>query len=543
MDRDFVTIARFATVRLDQEAIMLFGFRLLIVAAGVVSGHYPLATLPQGVPVPVTQVYESGLESGAWVAEAQWDDAAEAEFAAFVEALGTAREEKVFRLAEGLRNPHINPLYSPEDKELRFDADCATFAYALRAYFAYKTGRPFSFTANKGRRYRYGNRPERFSDHTRYATFESLLRNAMSAVSTGHFRMHAALEGTDTYPVEISREAIRPGVTFYDPGGHVLVVYRVDRVTGDIYMMDGHPDGTVTLKTFSYRMARGSRRSGGGFRAWRHYDVVPLDRREGSFLFVRELNRDARHFNDMDQFRNEYRVAGKKVSYHEYVKAMMRDDGPLLDPLHGLERRLDRLCLGLQERSRAVRAAQDADWTVAPFDGKTPRKVFWGTSPWHQANTAASDIRLRAQVAELRTFLRQVQEMARLRDPGLRFAGSPAELQAALVSEFERAASRDVCQLSYTSSMGEHRALSLQDALSRVRRFSFDPYHCAERRWGAAADSLELASCVEDDVRIQSYRRQAGLRKRTRMHSRAPAPPKSMQRQSSADGVVRLFGI
>lgn len=506
---------------------MLFGFRLLIVAAGVVSGQYPLANLPDGVPVPVTQVHESGLTTGAWVVDQNWDAAAEEEFSAFVQAIGEAREEKVFRLAQGLRNPLINPLYSPEDSELRFENDCATLAYALRAYFAFKTRRPFSFTANKGRRYRYGNRPQRFGDYSEYSTFRSLLLNSMSSVSSGHFRMHATLEGTDTYPVAITSDSIRPGVTYYDPGGHVLVVYRVDRITGDIYMMDGHPDGTVTLKTFSYRMSRGSRRSGGGFRGWRQYHVLPLEAPGGAFMISRELNRDAEHYSDIDQFRDEYAIAGERVSFQEYVKAHMRSDGPLVRPLPGLERRVDRICQQLDERAWEVNLAQTEGWTIFPHNGKTPRKVFWGTSPWHQRNTAATDIRLRANVAELRTFVREVLDLSRTNDPRLAYQGTDRELEAALVAEFERVATRSECRPTYVNSLGETIHLELRDVLDRMSRLSFDPYHCPERRWGAPRESLELATCIEDDPRIQSYNRQTNLRRRVRMHTRAPAPERS----------------
>jgi hypothetical protein len=506
---------------------MLFGFRLLIVAAGVVSGQYPLATLPAGVPVPVTQVHDSGLTTGAWIAEHDWDDAAEEDFADFVQAIGEAREEKVFRLAQGLRNPAINPLYSEDDAELFFDNDCATLAYALRAYFAYKTRRPFSFIANKGRRYRYGNRPQRFGDYSQYATFKSLLNNSMSAVSSGHFRMHVALEGTDTYPVAITSDSIRPGITYYDPGGHVLVVYRVDRVTGDIFMMDGHPDGTVTLKTFSYRMSRGSRRSGGGFRAWRQYQVLPLEGPNGAFMISRELNRDSDHYSDIDQFRDEYAIAGERVSFQEYVKAQMRNDGPLVAPLGGLEGRLDRICQQLDVRGHEVALAEEEDWTVQPHSGKTPRKVFWGTSEWHQRNTAALDIRLRANVSEMKSYVRAVLDLSRANDPRLAWEGSYAELEAALVAEFERIASRPECRPTYVNGMGESVRLELRDVLARVTRLSFDPYHCPERRWGAQKDSIELSSCVEDEQRLKSYSRQTGLRRLIRMHTRAPAPPRS----------------
>jgi hypothetical protein len=273
---------------------------------------------------PVYQVREYGFYSGAWRVEREWDEEGEEEFSRWVETIGRAREKKVFRLAQGLKNPAINPLYSEEDKTLNFEADCATFAYALRAYFAYKTHRPFTWVHNKGRRYKAGNKPLEFRDFSQYQTFRRFFNAALGAVSSAHFRMHASLEGTDTYPISITPESVRPGVTYYDPNGHVLVVYRVDRLTGEIYMFDGHPDGTMTRKVFGPKLARGTARFGGGFRAWRRCRVDVIDALAGAFRIIREPNVTSPYFSDTAQYQKSYTVDGRPATYHEWVRTQVR---------------------------------------------------------------------------------------------------------------------------------------------------------------------------------------------------------------------------
>ena len=49
-------------------------------------------------------------------------------------------------------------------------------------------------------------------------------------------------------------------------------------------------------------------------------------------------------------------------------------------------------------------------------------------------------------------------------------------------------------------------------ALARLFAMSFDPYHCVELRWGAAAGSPELATCPDDPARRGWYRAEQRLR-------------------------------
>src|SRR5579885_2570971 len=85
--------------------------------------------------------------SRAWPVERAWDPAAEAEFSAFVAALGEAVAAWRCRtLAACLQDPGANLLYDPiDDETLNVSADCADLPYLLRAYFAFKKHLPFAF--------------------------------------------------------------------------------------------------------------------------------------------------------------------------------------------------------------------------------------------------------------------------------------------------------------------------------------------------------------------------------------------------------------
>lgn len=547
------------------------GIRLLLAAAGLLAGQLQTALSPTDGTVPLFEVREEGASGGAWVATNYWDEEAEAEYGRFVGALGRARERKVFRLAQGLDDPVVNPYYDPADGKLKFDADCATLPYALRAYFAYKTSRPFVFTANKGRRYCFSNRPEDLHDHTDYRDFPHLFNGALSAVSSGHFRMKATMEGTDTYPIVISRGSIRPGVNYYDPAGHVLVVYRVDGLTGDVYMMDGHPDGTMTLKRFDPRIRHGSSRSGAGFRRWRHDHMIPLEGgMDGAFLRQRETNAESAYFSATDQYRYHYVLDGVEMKYHEWVKAILSEDGARVDAVSAFERRAERVCDLLLERTVAVESARFSGLPDGPQLEMHRKRPYWGNDAWHSESTAVLDVNLRGAIDELRRFVRQAERWAAEGSPrlegtcqgtkgeifpegrGAKDASSPVahvggclagaagavELSERLAAKWREMDSRPECTVVYSNSHGELVPVSLTDAVARIRDMSFDPSHCPEMRWGAIPGGTdrvlewEAASCPASAEKMSAWRRQALLRRAHRLllrpfeeHARLPNVP------------------
>ena len=52
--------------------------------------------------------------------------------------------------------------------------------------------------------------------------------------------------------------------------------------------------------------------------------------------------------------------------------------------------------------------------------------------------------------------------------------------------------------------------MSFEEARKRLFEFSFDPYQCPERRWGAHGD--ELGTCGDDEVKRRWYDAERRLR-------------------------------
>ena len=67
------------------------------------------------------------------------------------------------------------------------------------------------------------------------------------------------------------------------------------------------------------------------------------------------------------------------------------------------------------------------------------------------------------------------------------------------------------CSFSYLRSDQSEVVLDLHELQRRLFALSFDPYHCPERRWGAA-DQPELSTCPDDPVKQAWYDAEQRLR-------------------------------
>jgi len=277
---------------------------------------------------------EQGPALPLWTIVQEWDHQAEDEYSRWVEQLGRVRAARgCRRLRSCLENPEANALWTEGERWRGLFADCADLPYVLRAYFSYKTGRPFQFTNRiYGGRYGKINRVKDYADFTfrRFGTIRHFFRQMTAWIHSGFYRTAADAQDTDTYPVSVSRETIRPGTVFYEPRGHVLVVVRVE-LDGTIHMIDGHPDNSLTYKLFSPKIKRGGARYGGGFRNWRWYrykaDV------DGGSAFVRETNEEitasGRGYDADHQYQSDFMVDGRPVSYHRWVQAQLSRVTPI----------------------------------------------------------------------------------------------------------------------------------------------------------------------------------------------------------------------
>lgn len=290
-------------------------------AASVALGLTLFAPLARAT---VPDVYDQPT-SRVWVASRAWDAQAEREFGEFVAAIGRGvAEHRCGTLSRCLNNPRVNPLHVPARRPLNLHADCGDVPYTLRAYFAFRRGLPFVMArdivgAGRDRRYAARVRPVGQRRWTDFATPRALFNAIASAVDSGFYRMSAAVPTSDTYPTRVDRTHVHPGTVYYNPNGHVLIVWRVDG-DGTVHMIDGHPDNSITYRTLTERYPHGSRSDGGGFRNWR-----PL---HGTQDARYAANSELRDLDEEQYDRRRWTVAGASVAFHHWVRARLVAKGP-----------------------------------------------------------------------------------------------------------------------------------------------------------------------------------------------------------------------
>lgn len=262
-------------------------------------------------------------DESSWTAVRSWDDAAERDFGQWVNTIGRAvAARRCNSLARCLSSPAINPLHVP-GVSLHFLADCGDVPYVMRAWYAWRHRLPFVHMS--GVRLERPHTPGRFGSveplgsvpWTRYGSARRLLHDVGSTVRSSFFRTRPEREDTDSYPVSIDRASVRPGTTFYDPDGHILVVYEVTPA-GEVLMIDGHPGGSFTAKRFTPLINHGSAFTGAGFRNFRPITLG----RDGALS--RPRNAERRDYDPRSQYdRTRWTVGGRAVTYHEWVRSRL----------------------------------------------------------------------------------------------------------------------------------------------------------------------------------------------------------------------------
>lgn len=444
----------------------------------------------------------------AWPAVNQWDARLEAEYAEFVARLGDAVEaRRCHRLAACLRDPMANTTYEPAfDATLDLRLDCADLPYVLRAYFAFKRRLPFGFVASTrgvGRDPRYALEiaPDAYRTWRDYPTLQQLLRGVVGQVHSGMYRMAPAVEASDFYPLRVAPGAIRPGVIYYDPNGHVLVVARV-RPDGAVYLIDGHPDGSLTWKRFGAAFAIGSARLGGGFKAFR---PVRLD----GDRVVQATNAELPDFDGASQYAHRDDPGGE-AGYHAWVRTSLTVAGVAIDPFAEFREQTEALCGDVTDRLAAVELAVAAGLPTRPHPDALPDNIYGTEGDWEIYSTPSRDARLKAAVRELRGLA----------------AGLPAHavVRAVLRAIWWQATDRPACRWRYRDSGGRDVPLGLDAIMDRLFDLSFDPYHCPELRWGAPPGSAERATCPDDDTKLRWYDAERRLRYRIDRAYGVPTP-------------------
>lgn len=459
----------------------------------------------------------------------RWSADDERGYEQFIAAIG---ESDCASLDQCLKSP-ANPFRDSDPPERKLVSDCADLPYVLRFYYAWKRGLPFSYvdgvtprdgTAEDIRYAKNGNRVETRRDVPGGVYGGTSVIDAIRiAVSSATYRIHPETDGPlppDLYSPAITPASIRPGTVVYDPAGHVAIVYRVDP-DGRVHSFDAHTDYSLTQMTFDVRFARMRPAQGSGFKNWRPIRLVGAKRLEDGSLKGGHIevarNSEIADFSteqfygtgkrpaEPDWASGTFSVNGETLDFYDFVRARLAGGKLVFHPVNEMREMVWSLCSDLQYRAQAVELARALATERHP--DRLPRNIYGTEGDWEMFSTPSRDARLKTGFKYLRDTAQRFVEMDRRHD-AIHLIYSGNDLPGDLLKVYKRTA--EFCPIHYRNSDGDAVTLGFEEARQRLFALSFDPYHCPERRWGAAGP--ELSSCDEGPGKAAWYEAEQGLR-------------------------------
>jgi hypothetical protein len=459
-----------------------------------------------------------------------WSDADERDYSRFVAEIGESGCNTVDACLHGVRNP----FHGTDPDGVYFGSDCADLAYNLRFYFAWKRGLPFGYVSmvsarGSGRDIRYTFRGNSVAERTTvtggiesgYAIWDRIRDDVSSAT----FRIPPELEepqDSDLYSPAIDAKSIRPGTMIYDPNGHVATIYKVEP-DGRIRYMDAHPDSSLTRGFYDLRFVRAFPGMSAGFKNWRPVRlvgarlrddgtyaggrVVPATNSELADFSVEQFYGNGPRPDDRDWKDGRFTLNGGALDWYDYVRAKLAGGRLQFDPLREVADMVDSNCADLRDRVEAVDLAITAGMAGRPEPERLPPNIYGTDGDWETYSTPSRDARLKTAFKELRDYAERFMTMYRAKDPKLAYRGN--DLATDLLATYDRRAAQ--CTITYTRSDGSPYTLGYEEIRKRLFALSFDPYQCAERRWGASTGE-EFGACTEPTLKAAWYDAEQNLR-------------------------------
>jgi hypothetical protein len=437
-----------------------------------------------------------------------WTWGAESLYAAWIEALFADADERSSwkALHEVTRDRGRNLLHDHlglgEDEAsgpnaLEMTPDCADNPYFLRAYFAWKLGLPFGFHETSwgtlesppvAGRLILGvvRRPGQGNPVPELRRLLNLVKNVVHA---GNGRTALRAEGTDYYPLPLTRQALKPGTVYADPYGHTYTLVRwVDQTRkkpGLLLGADAQPDGTIGVKRFwkgNFLFTTEEVIGEPGFKAFR-----PILLEDGQPRLA--TNREIAASPDYGDFS----LQQEKMAGDDFYAAMEKLINPEpLDAAAAFEDLFAALHEQLLVRVDSVRNGEDYmaahPGTVIPMP--SGKSVFQSLGPWEDYSTPNRDLRLLIAIDTLLAFPDKVA-----RNPGAFETGgrkTPDEIRRELLALQKKRAAE--LSITYQGSDGSSRVLTLEAIFRRAEAFEmgYNPNDSVEIRWGAPEGSAEL---------------------------------------------------
>ena len=462
----------------------------------------------------------------------RWSDADERGYGEFVQAIG----ESACATLDSCLHSAANPFRASDPPDHKFESDCADLPYVLRFYYAWKRGLPFSYVsavaprgggADDIRYSRYGNMVTARTDllggvMSGYAIIERI----RAAVSSATYRIHPDLDGPlaqDFYSPAIDPKSIGPGTVIYDPAGHLAIVSRVEP-DGSVHFFDAHTDFSLTQMVYDLRFTRARPADGAGFKNWRPIRLVGARRLADGTLtgghIVAEPNKNIAGFSDEQYFGNGPRPAdedwasgsftlnGERLDYYDYVRAELAGGRLVFDPVAEIGEMASSICSNLYYREQAVDLALAVGMAKKPEPERLPRNIYGTSGDWETYSTPSRDARLKTAFKALRDEAQRFMEMYQGGDVAHHLDYSGSDLARDMLVAYNRVTAR--CRIAYARSDANSVSFGYEEARRRLFAMSFDPYQCAERRWGAA--NAELSTCPDGPLKQAWYAAEQNLR-------------------------------
>jgi hypothetical protein len=323
--------------------------------------------------------------------------------------------------------------------------------------------------------------------------FGHYLRYAVAdGVHSGSGRTALNDDHTDYYPVPLTQETLRPGTTYADPYGHLLVLARRLPQSGDeagvLYAVDAQPDGTVARKRFwrgNFLFAQDRALGGPGFKRFR-----PI---------MRDKNGTLRRLTNDEIARNpqygDFSLDQSKLAIEDFYDRMDDVMSPApLDPMRAMTEVITALEEQVKARVTSVENGRKFQNTgKREADMPDGASIFETSGAWEDFATPSRDLRLLIALDVVRTFPERVaRRPERYAMPnGKSVADVKAELTRVLATELSAR------KFSYPRSDGSAWTLALKDVIDRVGdlEMAYNVNDCVELRWGAPEKSDEASTC------------------------------------------------
>lgn len=483
-------------------------------------------------------------QSDTWlIKKTSWSQVDETNYQNFIRSLGYTAFEKKCDTLDGVCKGIGDLLVSTGNTYRGTDpswvktlhTDCADFPLTLRAYFAWKNFLPHAVAngiapvgycgvVSDTRFCKNGNQvvSRRAVETGTHA--KKVLSSWSVSPTTGIYRTHYLDEhglGSDFYTPAIDRNGITPGTIIYDPNGHTSMVFDV-LDDGRVLFLEAKISGAINTGYLTpAKMPLMSNALGWGFKKWKPVKVMDAELDEnGNYIGGKTVAPRAtevpgyssvQYTERLDKAEDTYILNGQLVSYHEFVRQKLAKEPLIINPVTEIRQLVDAACLGIQDRVLAVNHAIRVGLPSDPHPKRLPPNIYgtgghWEWHIWETYSSPSRDAHIKTELKNIVDVARSIIQRHRNSDPLISYEGDG--IAADMLQAYMETARQ--CHVNYTNSDGQSVKLDFLDVTERAFKLSFDPYHCAELRWGAEGE--ELNSCKNNANKMLWYQNEQFLR-------------------------------